>query len=263
MENKNGNGIFLGVVSVATLIVAIIGATFAFFSVSVNSAENAVELSAYEFNAGISVSQIYPVSGAALVPLNPSATITNASAPNNTNLLYAINEATNRCVDTNQFQVCAMYSVTFTNNSAQPITLNGVIRTVTNSATTSGRPNATAFTDLQFQKLSGTTLGSFTLDGAAVDIDETEDGTADIGSVTIPGATTVGDVTTAGSVTKYVVVYMNETTEDQSDQMGATYTGQLVYTSENGSGNELTGTFTIAGQGGQEPGGEEPSGGGE
>ena len=29
MENKNGRGIFLGVVSVATLIVAIIGATFA------------------------------------------------------------------------------------------------------------------------------------------------------------------------------------------------------------------------------------------
>lgn len=37
MENKNGRGIFLGVVSVATLVVAIIGATFAFFSASVTS----------------------------------------------------------------------------------------------------------------------------------------------------------------------------------------------------------------------------------
>ena len=37
MENKNGRGIFLGVVSVATLVVAIIGATFAFFSASVAS----------------------------------------------------------------------------------------------------------------------------------------------------------------------------------------------------------------------------------
>lgn len=37
MENKNGRGIFLGVVSVATLVVAIIGATFAFFSASVSS----------------------------------------------------------------------------------------------------------------------------------------------------------------------------------------------------------------------------------
>lgn len=39
MENSKGRGIFLGVVSVATLIVAIIGATFAWFSASVGSGE--------------------------------------------------------------------------------------------------------------------------------------------------------------------------------------------------------------------------------
>lgn len=35
MENKKGSGIFLGVIGVATLIVAIIGATFAYFSASI------------------------------------------------------------------------------------------------------------------------------------------------------------------------------------------------------------------------------------
>ena len=40
MENKKGSGIFLGVVSVATLIVAIIGATFAFFSTQTGSENN-------------------------------------------------------------------------------------------------------------------------------------------------------------------------------------------------------------------------------
>ena len=39
MENNNGKGIFLGVVSVATLVVAIIGATFAYFSASVTGGE--------------------------------------------------------------------------------------------------------------------------------------------------------------------------------------------------------------------------------
>ena len=39
MENKNGQGIFLGVVGVATLVVAIIGATFAFFSAQAQSGE--------------------------------------------------------------------------------------------------------------------------------------------------------------------------------------------------------------------------------
>ena len=32
MENNNGKGIFYGVIGVATLVVAIIGATFAYFT---------------------------------------------------------------------------------------------------------------------------------------------------------------------------------------------------------------------------------------
>ena len=37
MENNNGRGIFYGVIGVATLVVAIIGATFAYFSASITS----------------------------------------------------------------------------------------------------------------------------------------------------------------------------------------------------------------------------------
>ena len=42
MENKRGSGIFLGIIGVSTLVVAIIGATFAFFSATASSAEDAV-----------------------------------------------------------------------------------------------------------------------------------------------------------------------------------------------------------------------------
>lgn len=42
MENRKGNGIFLGVIGVATLIVAIIGATFAFFGANAFSNATAV-----------------------------------------------------------------------------------------------------------------------------------------------------------------------------------------------------------------------------
>ena len=42
MENRRGNEIFLGVVGVATLVVAIIGATFAFFGATAQSTETAV-----------------------------------------------------------------------------------------------------------------------------------------------------------------------------------------------------------------------------
>ena len=53
MENKKGSGIFLGVVSVATLVVAIIGATFAYFSASVSSNEGAIGATAYEFDVKV------------------------------------------------------------------------------------------------------------------------------------------------------------------------------------------------------------------
>lgn len=43
MDNNKSRGIFLGVLSVATLIVSIIGATFAYFVASANGKENAVQ----------------------------------------------------------------------------------------------------------------------------------------------------------------------------------------------------------------------------
>ena len=67
-NNRKGNGIFLGIVSVATLVVAIIGATFAYFSATTESNEDAVNLQAYEFNLAMSVSPIYPGSANKIIP---------------------------------------------------------------------------------------------------------------------------------------------------------------------------------------------------
>ena len=52
MENRRGNEIFLGVVGVATLLVAIIGATFAYFSASAQSNNEAINTSSAELNWG-------------------------------------------------------------------------------------------------------------------------------------------------------------------------------------------------------------------
>ena len=41
-NNNNGRGIFYGVIGVATLVVAVIGATFAYFSASISSAEDVI-----------------------------------------------------------------------------------------------------------------------------------------------------------------------------------------------------------------------------
>ena len=111
MENRKGSGIFLGIVSIATLIVAIIGATFAYFSATTVSNEDAVNLTAYEFKLSLSVNPVYPEGASSLIPLNPTTVIPNAPENNNTNLLYALNEATKPCIDDNGLQVCALYEV--------------------------------------------------------------------------------------------------------------------------------------------------------
>lgn len=241
MENKNGNGIFLGVVSVATLIVAIIGATFAYFSVSISSNEGAVNLAAYEFNAGISVSQIYPSAATALIPLDPDAGIEGATGSSTTNLLYALNTADTRCVDDNGYQVCALYQVTVTNNASGALTLDGVIRTVSNVA--GSRADAVPFADLTYQGVTGE-LNALQLSGTATTLGADADDTVSIGTITVPGATTDGETTTPGTYSTYVVIYLNEN-GDQSTQMGATYSGQIVYTSSSGNGSALTGTFVV------------------
>lgn len=242
MENKRGSGIFLGVVSVATLIVAIIGATFAYFSTLTNSAEDAVNVTAYEFATEVtSVERIYPttealagLAGQGIIPLNPTAEVEGATG-GETNLLYALNNKS--CVDDRGYMVCALYKVTLTNNSMAAAELTLDLKTTA----------IDKFTDLTFQALAGAE-NNFTLNGKAATIGTTntsvtiqDDADEDI-TLTVPAKS--GDI--AGTLVHYFTVYLNEPNSEtnQNTQMGGTFTGQLEYTTTTG-GNVLTGKFTI------------------
>lgn len=257
MENKKGNGIFLGIVSIATLIVAIIGATFAYFSASTQSEEDAVNLQAYEFNLGLSVSPVFPDGASKIIPLDPDKIVegTQEGEDNRTNLEYALNRATNPCIDDNGLQVCAVYRVEITNNATNEVTLTGQIRTVTNEAGTGD--NATAFTNLTYQSVSSASkdpetnrdlLVLPTSDNAvgAVTLAADVDGIVSIDDIVVPGAETVDGELVPGVGVGFILVYLNDN-EDQSAEMGASYTGQLIYTSNSGTGNTLTGTFKVSG----------------
>ncbi len=70
MENNRGQSIFLSVVGIATLLVAIVGATFAYFSISVSGNETAqsvqvttAKLGGVTFDAtgaGVNITNVYP-----------------------------------------------------------------------------------------------------------------------------------------------------------------------------------------------------------
>ena len=239
MENRKGSGIFLGVVSVATLVVAIIGATFAYFSASASSEEGAIGATAYEFNVKVTnIKMIQPGNVdnlGGIIPMNVNTQVSGKGM-----LLYALNDATNKCVDSNNYQVCALYEATLSNGGSKAVTLNLAVKTDTNEAGSGGE----VFSDLTFQALTENT-GTYSLNGTAKTLKTAPGESVDIENVSInvPAKTP--------EYKHYFVVYLNEPrnnedtdAKDQSKQMGAKYTGSLVYTTSQG-GNRLTGTFNV------------------
>ena len=278
MENRKGNGIFLGIVSVATLIVAIIGATFAYFSASTESNTNAVGLTAYEFNLSLSVRQVYLKGANAIVPLKPNEkvktndnkflkygtdgklAVTETETEGINYLQYAVNGAEDICVDSNGLQVCAIYEVTVYNQAVNPLTLSGQLKTTKNvladGVEAPDDVDYEGFNNLTYQELEYT-LGEdgepiFTLakdsEGKVKDpvtIEATPGQLVNIGNIEVSGATMEGGkVKEQGVGVSYVLIYLNDS-GDQSYEMGAEFEGQLIYNSGTEGENGLTGKFVV------------------
>ena len=99
MENNRGQSIFLSVVGIATLLVAIVGATFAYFSITVSGNENAssinittAKLGAVTYSDGapaIQVTDAYPGYQA-----KKTFTVSTAGADSSSVISYSINLVT-------------------------------------------------------------------------------------------------------------------------------------------------------------------------
>lgn len=243
MENSKGRGIFLGVVSVATLIVAIIGATFAWFSASVSSGENDVNLTAYQFDANLTVERVFPTAENAskkIIPFVPDKVLREGLENETNNMNYALNEATNKCVDSSGYLVCSLYKITVTNNGSDAIELDGSVTTMETGTT------LTANGDLKAQIISYAD-GKYTYThnlSKALALPNTVSGSGKL--IMDPATLTVGATPGANTAELYVLVWLNDTTENQSSMMGASYKGQFIFSAVGmGAGNQLTGTFNL------------------
>lgn len=243
MENSKGRGIFLGVVSVATLIVAIIGATFAWFSASVSSGENDVNLTAYQFDANLTVERVFPTAENAskkIIPFVPDKVLREGLENETNNMNYALNEATNKCVDSSGYLVCSLYKITVTNNGSDAIELDGSVTTMETGTT------LTANGDLKAQIISYAD-GKYTYThnlSKALALPNTVSGSGKL--IMDPATLTVGATPGANTAELYVLVWLNDTTENQSTMMGASYKGQFIFSAVGmGAGNQLTGTFNL------------------
>lgn len=248
MENSKGRGIFLGVVSVATLIVAIIGATFAWFSASVGSGENDVNLTAYQFDAKLTVERVFPTAENAskkIIPFVPDKVLREGQGDQTNNMNYALNEAKDRCVDSSGYLVCSLYKITVTNNGSDAIELDGTVTTIETTPTEKGT-TLTANGDLKAQIISYAD-GKYTYThnlSKALALPNTGSGSGKL--IMDPATLTVGATPGANTAELYVLVWLNDTTENQSSMMGASYKGQFIFSAVGmGAGNQLTGTFNL------------------
>ena len=161
------------------------------------------------------------------------------------NMNYALNEATNKCVDSSGYLVCSLYKITVTNNGSDAIELDGSVTTMETTPTETGT-TLTANGDLKAQIISYDG-GKYTYThnlSKALALPNTASGSGKL--IMDPATLTVGATPGANTAELYVLVWLNDTTENQSTMMGASYKGQFIFSAVGmGAGNQLTGTFNL------------------
>lgn len=211
-ENRKGPGVFYAVIGVATLVVAIIGATFAYFSVTLNSATDAVKGTTGQGtknNVTLTVNKVSNGNGS-LIPLNEENQMQQA--------------LTASCVDSNQNTVCQVYNVHLANTGENTVRLAGNLLL---SSTASNMK----------WKLIGA--------NAKTDATSTINGVGTAGKIE-------DNLTLAKDATQdyYLVVWLHETGKAQDDANktdGATdednleFTGQVTFNAVDANGGNLGG----------------------
>ena len=159
-ENKNNNskkGVFYAIIGIATLIVAIIGATFAYFTASASNGASDINGNMASIGFDLVVEKVLdPGATSGLIPLsnNMIETAINNQAENN-------NPATinNTCVDDNDNAVCQIYKITVTNNSSATMFVDGYVALAGGSGTpidiTTAQKNKTTMRWAQVFKIGG------------------------------------------------------------------------------------------------------------
>jgi len=235
-SQDNGRGIFYAVIGVATLVITLIGATFAYLSATTNSAENAVTatgatvtLGYCDVNTGLKQN---------LIPIAPTLTGFNKGGFNTTNSTVSEVAADNTyqfvgidsldCRDVNGNNICSVYQFTVTNTSTT--STQRVYATLT--------PKSNTFTNLKFALFKGTAAQveasekGWDVDGAAV--------TTKMDNFTVPEGK-MSCVNEAGSTVEVNQSFASTTTAEAANRKNVIADrGELVITKTDLTKNSKT-----------------------
>lgn len=242
MDREDKRGIFFGVVGVLTLIVAIIGASLAWFSINANSAEDALTIQAasvkivYEDGDGIEVS--------GLIPSDKTVALTTLRRYLKGNIDKITQAPYRECIDDNGNVVCAVYEFNLTNNGTNPVKITARVKPKAIPNDEEGNPTYTAFQNLKYtlydiSNAEELTNGYSQEDNqvTAIEVSEGEiDGTMTYSDFNIlPTATTLGSG--ADNTKRYrLFIWLDEKGDANNAEQGAQFYGQ-VFIDVAGEGN--------------------------
>ncbi len=144
-QKNNGRGIFYGVIGVATLVVAIIGATFAYFTAT-QSNNNTITGNMATIQFGLNVTKVTHVdeTKGGMIPMSNNmvdAAVTNPADDGGT------------CVDNNGNAVCQIYKIVATNTGSASLFLDGYVSLVGGSGTPTDDTSATNKTTMRWAQV--------------------------------------------------------------------------------------------------------------
>ena len=245
MDNYNrnsGTGIFYGVIGVATLVVAIIGATFAFFSATAQSANDAVNVSSTAYGLDFADTTGTNLK-TKMIPATEAIAKYAALEQTGTG-----NVAHNQCIDDNGREVCSVYQFTVSNSSSATLSgtsvTGGTINQVPQTVSFSIKVATNEFTNLKYSIYEGV-AASLTKSSTAV-----ATGTFAAANSTTPvslGSASVTLGTTASDCFKTytMVIWIDETNNNQTEaDAGKSFTAGVTFTTAGGTG--VTGVISAA-----------------
>lgn len=215
-NNRKGTGVFYAVVGVATLVVAIIGATFAYFSAT-GTAEQKVEGQAATVGLNVTLTKVSTDATGGLIPIEETLltkALTGDTASGN-----------KMCLDKDKNTVCQLYKVAVENTGTAASTLNGTLKLATAEGAT--------YTNLKWANVNKDA-------GITEDKVPTEIPAGNLNAMSVEAITT-NEVFEAG-VTKYyyIMVYINEMNEAQETKDTGRFTGTVTFAGPAGKGTTAT-----------------------
>lgn len=208
-NERKGQGTFYMIIAMLTLVVAIVGATFAYFSLQASD-ENTIKGNAAQAGLSLEVRKVSVDASGDLVPLDETL-LEKAIAGDSAT-------GSQMCVDKNGNTVCQVYEIKVTNEGTAATAVNG---SLTLSAETITNLKWQIMTD---QSTPVTDTGQF----------KTTDDTELAKNDTVEA--------NPGTKTYYIMIWIDEIESPQNDSDTGAFTGVVSFTSADGSG--VTGTFS-------------------